>query len=528
MTLTVREGEFVAIVGPSGAGKSTLLNILGLLDLATSGSYVLNGRNVDEMTERERNEARSRDIGFVFQASHMLLHSTTAENAALGLAIQGATISDRVTRVQSALERVNMLERRNELAKNLSGGERQRVAISRAIATEPRLLLADEPTGALDTENSKNIIAYLQELNRAGMTVVVITHDPLVAEAAGHQIHLVDGVLDDGSGTPAEPGAEFVAGPAKSSRSAMQRVRSLASWIRGLQVDAVFRRKLLDEMGEAISGHVGRPARSLLLLFAFLLGSGGLVAALGISQSAAHQVADRLTKASLDEVVVHPDRLIPLSSSEYDETDPSGVAALLKALEGVQEVGLRAPVVKGAARVSTLQPGTIPKEVSFEGSVVVADASLLRLLNCAVAPDGAEGLLSNTWEGAVAVVGAEAAESLGMRTPADPNGTSNVSEAIESLWVNNREIDVVGVIQNPGRDSRLSNAVVLSRTAGEGLETSERSLVVRTEAGFPAPSRRQRRLRLIRLGPQRPRFLPWQTCEISASEYPRTSEPSYR
>jgi putative ABC transport system ATP-binding protein len=195
--LTVAAGEYVAVVGPSGSGKSTLLNVLGLLDRPTQGSYLLDGHDVGALAEADRTALRARRVGFVFQAFHLLPYRTVAENVAMaGLYAQ----RDRRARSRAAieaLERVGLSHRLHARAATLSGGERQRVAIARAITAEPSLLLCDEPTGNLDSVTGAGILDLFDELNRAGITIVVITHDPLIVPRAGRTFAIRDGVVEE-------------------------------------------------------------------------------------------------------------------------------------------------------------------------------------------------------------------------------------------------------------------------------------------------------------------------------------------
>ena len=190
VTFTVQRGEFVAVVGPSGSGKSTLLNIVGCMDAPTSGSLELAGRSVQALNESARTQVRRKQIGFVFQHFGLLPTLTVAENVSLPT-LFARRRADR--QVHELLEKVGLTHRREHLPKELSGGEMQRVAIARALINDPTLLLADEPTGNLDTKTGETIIALFEKLNREGLTIVVVTHNPAFAEAAHRQIHLVDG-----------------------------------------------------------------------------------------------------------------------------------------------------------------------------------------------------------------------------------------------------------------------------------------------------------------------------------------------
>jgi putative ABC transport system ATP-binding protein len=195
--LAIHRGEFASITGPSGCGKTTLLSILGLLDTATEGDYVLGGRSVRELGAVERARIRNRQIGFIFQSFNLIGDLTVAENVELPLTYRGISADDRRRRVQQALERVGMLHRVKHLPSQLSGGQQQRVAVARALAGEPLMLLADEPTGNLDSANGEAVMELLRDLHRGGATIVMVTHDPRFARYAGRAIHLFDGRVVD-------------------------------------------------------------------------------------------------------------------------------------------------------------------------------------------------------------------------------------------------------------------------------------------------------------------------------------------
>ena len=193
--LRIADGEYLSIVGPSGSGKSTLLHLLGLLDRPSRGTYHLNGVDTSSLSERRRSVLRGRAIGFVFQAFHLLPHRSVAENVAMSMLYVGVPRRERLARARRALQRVGLGHRMEFAPTVLSGGEQQRVAIARAIVSEPSLLLADEPTGNLDTANASAILDSFDELHRDGMTIAVITHDEHVSGRAQRQVRIVDGVL---------------------------------------------------------------------------------------------------------------------------------------------------------------------------------------------------------------------------------------------------------------------------------------------------------------------------------------------
>ena len=192
-SIHVDEGEFVAIVGPSGSGKSTLMHIHGCLDRPTSGTYVLDGTPVEELDDHDLAIVRSRMIGFVFQSYNLIPRTTALDNVATPLLYQGVPKRERIARAQAALDRMGLADRMGHEPSELSGGQQQRVAIARALVTEPRLILADEPTGNLDSSTGEEVLGLFRELNAAGVTIVLITHDSDVAVRASRQIHVRDG-----------------------------------------------------------------------------------------------------------------------------------------------------------------------------------------------------------------------------------------------------------------------------------------------------------------------------------------------
>lgn len=457
VSLKIWPGEFVAIVGPSGAGKSTLLNILGLLDRPTSGEYLFDGTNVDELSERERDRLRARQLGFVFQSSFMLGNDNALENAALGLRIQGVPVSKRTERSFRALDTLGIRGRAATPARLLSGGERQRLALARAIATEPVLVLADEPTGNLDSESSRNVVEHLQALNAAGTSIVIITHDRSIASVARRQIEIVDG-----RATEITPFRE-------SRTTSLGRIDSPS--LRDSTVDGRISR-MLDDLGEAVTTISRRFARSLLLVLAFALGISGMIMALGMSESAASQVSQRLTAAALDEVRVN----LPGGTSLLD-ADDDRLAEWMKrvaALPHVESVAYTATVGASSAQIRRLDPSDDPP--SSEYFLMSASSNYLTTSEANVSQAPSYVLLDDPTVTSVAWVGDIAREELSVPT-AGPGST---------LWVSGQRVDVVGEFSAGARVEYLGRTIIVSRDVIAAIPGASVALVVRTEPGFPA------------------------------------------
>lgn len=194
--LDIEKGEYVALMGPSGSGKSTLMNILGCLDTATSGTYELNGVNVSTMTDDELAEIRNKEIGFIFQTFNLLPRTTALDNVALPMIYAGATKTERTKRAQKVLEDVGLADRMDHRPNELSGGQRQRVAVGRALVNNPSIILADEPTGNLDTKTSVEIMNLIDAIHQSGNTVILVTHEEDIAQRAKRVIRLRDGVIE--------------------------------------------------------------------------------------------------------------------------------------------------------------------------------------------------------------------------------------------------------------------------------------------------------------------------------------------
>lgn len=362
LDLVVERGEFLAIIGPSGSGKSTLLNAIGLLDTPTSGTYSLFGKNTEGLSDRERDEMRRDHLGFIFQSSNMLLDETSTTNASMGLRVQGVPYSERLQRTEETLEFLGLSDRASIRTRYLSGGEKQRCAIARALATRPPLILADEPTGNLDSHNSAKVIEILQRINATGCTVLVITHDPEVAAAARRVIRIEDGQLHEQSRADSAtvPVAEAV--PATTDTPAETTVGAPVDAPAGLapgEKPATHRRGsfLTDDSIEAISALTSRPLRTLLLGLSFALGVGGLISASGMSESASYQVNQRLLGSEQSTLYI--------SDRDNDENvlgtyrqgeSAQNVADRISALDYVKNTGFVSSVAPADVRITRFSP----------------------------------------------------------------------------------------------------------------------------------------------------------------------------
>ncbi len=203
INLSVHPGEYVALMGPSGSGKSTLMNIIGALDVPTSGKYILNGREVEKLTDDQLAEVRNKEIGFVFQTFNLLPRLSALENVALPLIYAGVPKRDRLERARRMLADVGLADRMDHKPNQLSGGQRQRVAIARALINNPSILLADEPTGNLDSQSSEEVMKLFDRLHEQGHTIILVTHEPDIAAHAKRLVRLLDGKILEDTGMPA-------------------------------------------------------------------------------------------------------------------------------------------------------------------------------------------------------------------------------------------------------------------------------------------------------------------------------------
>ena len=358
LDLVVERGEFLAIIGPSGSGKSTLLNAIGLLDTPTSGTYSLFGKNTEGLSDRERDEMRRDHLGFIFQSSNMLLDETSTTNASMGLRVQGVPYGERLQRTEETLEFLGLSDRASIRTRYLSGGEKQRCAIARALATRPPLILADEPTGNLDSHNSAKVIEILQRINATGCTVLVITHDPEVAAAARRVIRIEDGRLHEQSRADSATVPVAEAMPAATDTPAEAAVDAPAGLAPG-EKPATHRRGsfLTDDSIEAISALTSRPLRTLLLGLSFALGVGGLISASGMSESASYQVNQRLLGSEQSTLYISDrDNDQNMLGTYRQGESAQNVADRISALDYVKNTGFVSSVAPADVRITRFSP----------------------------------------------------------------------------------------------------------------------------------------------------------------------------
>lgn len=472
--LIVKQGEFVAIVGASGAGKSTLLNVIGLLDTADTGNYRIAGSDTVELSDRERDRLRAGTFGFIFQDAHVLVRETVGVNAALGLSINNLDHASRQHIVAASLGTVGLLNKAHDLAGHLSGGERQRLAIARAIATSPRILLADEPTGSLDAANSEGVMQTLRYLNNRGVTVIIITHDPSVAASSDRIVQISDGrIVSDRPvvrHAQQQQQTELLSG---SSHATQVRADTQSRWSRAG-----------ERLTSAISTHTTHTARAALLLLAFTVGAGGLVAAIGLSQTAAEQVVGRLDAAGLDTFLITPKNAASGSiRAELDLPESATGAAVgsiaesrLMELTDIRNVGFGAKR-DFDERVSLLDPLAIPEQPSLTPQGRIVDQEYLTLQGIEVDNSAAPlRLFSSDADVPAAILGATLADELGYHTHAPG----------DHLWIGNRPVAIAGIITDAGTEPEVEQELIVNAAVPATGFTDDPTLIVRTEPGKPA------------------------------------------
>lgn len=516
LDLVVERGEFLAIIGPSGSGKSTLLNAIGLLDTPTSGTYSLFGKNTEGLSGRERDEMRRDHLGFIFQSSNMLLDETSTTNASMGLRVQGVPYGERLQRTEETLEFLGLSDRASIRTRYLSGGEKQRCAIARALATRPPLILADEPTGNLDSHNSAKVIEILQRINATGCTVLVITHDPEVAAAARRVIRIEDGRLHEQSrAETAEvvPVAEAVPVVADSPANAP------ASLAPG-EKPAAHRRGsfLTDDSIEAISALTSRPLRTLLLGLSFALGVGGLISASGMSESASYQVNQRLLGSEQSTLYISDrDNDQNMLGTYRQGESAQNVADRISALDYVKNTGFVSSVAPADVRITRFSP----YEDEPKTAIGLSSASKTRLeqIGARMNPETLRALeqmnstltLQNVADReraeqlSGAIVSVSAARALGIipedkaadNATAEPRpgempvvdygiklgGLPQVAPGV-SIWVDGQLMPVIGLFDPGNSGYEFRNTVIVSPGTLQRTGRGQVTYIAETERGY--------------------------------------------
>ena len=462
--LIVERGEYVCIVGPSGSGKSSLLNQLGLLDRPSQGRFLLDGIDTGSLTERDRTRLRAERIGFVFQEFHLLNQRTVLANVALGMVYTEQDPELRDAKAREAITRVGLEHRMDALPATLSGGERQRTAIARAVAGQPNILLCDEPTGNLDSGNSANILALLAELCTDGVTLVVVTHDQSVADAAQRQIVLRDGALvaDRRISTPV---------PVDQAKSDEIPDLDLKRWDKERKRRGV---RLSDLGFEAIASLGQRLSRTLVTMAGTALGIGAFVAVLGLNSTAAGQIASDFSLTRATEVTVNDVGGSDVKGSVF--SFPLDADTIATSIDGVSEAGVtwQLPIGGSVPVATSLDPR------ADEARVVISAASpgYLRTLGTVMESGKLFTAFHDDRKLPVAILGAGAARELNISTVRNQ----------PTVFIQGTAFTVVGIIADVEHDpSVLSSILIPAQTAleiyGEPLTETPAQMRVRTAVG---------------------------------------------
>lgn len=454
LDLVVATGDYVAITGPSGSGKSTLLNLIGLLDQPSEGELSLDGTATSSLSPAQRARVRAQRIGFVFQSFHLLDDRTAVENVVLAFRYHPDGPADQRSAAIAALERVGLGHRLGALPSTMSGGERQRVAVARAIVARPALLLADEPTGNLDSETGAEILDLFDELHADGLTLAVITHDPDVSARAARTVHLRDGeITSDTRRTSTE---------VADSRTAQDAVRRRGRGPR-----------LVDAAADTVTSMLARPARTALTALGTVLGIASLLATVGIADTAGNRIVARFDALSATEVTVEAVR-----TDQRDEPSriPWHVEERLDNLNGVVNSGAYAIVADaGTTRTVPLLGSTEVEERDID--VVAATPGIFDAVLTEIARGRTFGPIHQQRRDAVAVLGPGAARRLGISRP----------DTSPSIFVGDTRLTVIGIIANNGiyNEPALLDAIIVPDTWANDRygQIDPSQVIIRTSPG---------------------------------------------
>ncbi|MEA2131693.1 MAG: macrolide transport system ATP-binding/permease protein [Solirubrobacteraceae bacterium] len=507
--LRIEQGEFVAVLGPSGSGKSSLLNLIALIDRPTRGGYLIDGRDTAALNERSRSEIRSRTFGFVFQSFHLIPRRSALENVELGLLYRNVERGRRRMLALQALERVGLEHRSAQAAAKLSGGERQRVAIARAIIGDAPVVVADEPTGNLDSSTSRAIVDQLERLHAAGTTVVLVTHDEDVAAAAQRRVDLRDGRIVSDVRVPARAAPHTAAVVAEYARSSPPAPRASApratspAPVRtrptqrgvvetppvpvsgGAGMSHASRLRARDLVLEAIRAIQGRPGRAAALIATIAVAVALVVTTAGLSQTASSQVSERFdAKRNREVTVTLPSATGDVTGSVPGPRQLGGVERRVAGLAGVDAAG-----VIGSYEQRSI--GSIDSTPVAPLPLMGVSAGALRTVGASVA--WAPGHLHRL--GArEALVGAVAARQLELAP----------LESDPSVSIDGVPFAVAGVIRNLGRTPELLSAVVIAHEDAATFGPSTHlEVVIKTAAGAAPQVARQAPLAIDPVAPTR-------------------------
>lgn len=430
--LSLDRGEWLAITGPSGAGKSTLLNVIGCLDTPTAGSYRLDGVETTTLSDKQRAGLRSQRIGFVFQSFHLLPYRTVLENVMLAEVYRNGPNRGRRDRALAAIERVGLLHRAEFLPSKLSGGERQRVAIARALVGSPSLLLCDEPTGNLDSKSSENILDVLEGLNKDGLTIIVVTHDEMVASRANRRVHVVDGAIKQQTDQLLRPGPDFV---------------PLARLDLGIARSGI---SFHDLLNEAIAGMFARPARMILTVLGVVIGVSALVATVGLTRTAGNPIISQFDQLAATELVITP-RPGATTGIVDPRAIPWDAPARLLRLNGVVAAGTMSDVDLGNTLVSSSPVRDPTNQSAFKLSVRAASPEMFKAVRAVLETgrlfDGGHSDRADR----VVVLGPDAAVRLGVRDV----------ERLPAIAIGDQIYLVIGILRDVGRKPELLGSVII-------------------------------------------------------------------
>ncbi len=433
--LHLEPGEWLAITGPSGAGKSTLLSILGCLDRPTSGEYLFESIDTAALSDGERAGLRSRRIGFVFQAYHLLPHRSVLENVMLAEVYREQDHHGRRERGLAALERVGLSHRMDFMPTKLSGGEKQRVAIARALVGSPNVLLCDEPTGNLDSKSGAEILDLFEKLNEQGLTLVVVTHDENIAKRAGRRVHIIDGAL-----------AEIPNGEKRRSTAGDSSVEAGTGVVAR---SGITPRDLFDE---AIAGIFARPGRMGLTILGIVIGLAALVATLGLSRTASNRIISQFDELAATEITI-------TAKTGITGADPRAIPwdapTRLLRLNGVSAAGTLSELDLGDALVSASPVKDPQGQTAFHLSVQAASPGLFEAGRASLKTGRFPDLGHSERLDRVAVLGSNAALRLGIV------GVENYP----AIAIGDYVYLVIGIFTEVARQPDLLGAVIIPEGA---------------------------------------------------------------